>query len=93
MEELLICRDRNLSFVLTYVSQSLAERNLHKGSVYNESSLYDNGMIGEKEWEQLNNTIAVKYHGIRRLSTELKAAGVILLVSLLSQSYKVTRKL
>ena len=78
---MVICRDRNLAFVLTFVSQPLAERNLQKGSVYNESSLYDNGMIGEKEWEQLNNTIAVKYHGIRRLNTELKAEGVILLVS------------
>ena len=43
--------------------------------------MYENGMIGEYESDQSNNTIAVKYHGIKKLSTDLNASGVIMVVS------------
>ena len=54
--------------------------NLFLGSVYDDDTLFNGGMKGEKEDPLLNNTIAVKYHGFQRVVEDLPAEGVILLV-------------
>ena len=71
----------NSGLFLATFSRVSTSKNRNEGSVYNETSMYENGMIGEYESDQSNNTIAVKYHGIKKLSTDLNASGVIMVVS------------